>query len=211
MYNIAINFLLVVEVFVAVFIILLVLMQRPKSEGLGAAFGGGMTEGLFGAQTTNVLQKATRWLTGVFFVAALLLSMLYSKSARSDNRSLIQQQLANAPVPKEGNTVNVPVDSNMTQEQLLDLLKKKAAAAGLTTGTSGTSGTQTGSGTNASPSTSGTSPTSGDIQAPPLKLGVPPTTGGSNDAGVKLQTGTAATGADLLHTGTAATPKKNGR
>ena len=31
---------------------LVILMQRPKSEGLGAAFGGAVTENLFGAQTT---------------------------------------------------------------------------------------------------------------------------------------------------------------
>jgi len=40
--------------------LLVILMQRPKSEGLGAAFGGGVTENIFGAQTTNVLVKFHR-------------------------------------------------------------------------------------------------------------------------------------------------------
>jgi len=75
-------------------------MQRPKSEGLGAAFGGGMTDNLFGAQTTNVLQKTTRWLGGIFFAVSLVLSMLYSRQARHTSKSIIQQQLANAPAPK---------------------------------------------------------------------------------------------------------------
>ena len=48
---ILINFLLVVEALVAVLMMLVILMQRPKSEGLGAAFGGGVTENIFGAQT----------------------------------------------------------------------------------------------------------------------------------------------------------------
>jgi preprotein translocase subunit SecG len=57
---------------------LVILMQRPKSEGLGAAFGGAMTENLFGAQTTNVLVKFTAWLAGIFFVITFVLSVLYA-------------------------------------------------------------------------------------------------------------------------------------
>jgi len=95
--SILINILLGFNVIVSLLIILLVLMQRPKSEGLGAAFGGGMTENLFGAQTTNVLANATRWLGGIFFVLTLVLSILYSQ--QSKYKSSISQQLANAPKP----------------------------------------------------------------------------------------------------------------
>ncbi len=57
--SILINLLLVAFVAVSVLLILVVLMQRPKQEGLGAAFGSGMTDQLYGAQTTNVLQTGT--------------------------------------------------------------------------------------------------------------------------------------------------------
>src|ERR1700704_2209022 len=90
MLSIAINILLVIHVLVSLLIVLLVLMQRPKNEGLGAAFGGGMTENLFGAQTTNVLQTFTRYLGGLFFGLTLLLSYLYVK--QTTYRSSIQQQ-----------------------------------------------------------------------------------------------------------------------
>ena len=63
---------------VAMLMMLVILMQRPKSEGLGAAFGGAMTENLFGAQTTNVLVKFTAWLAGIFFVITFALSVLYA-------------------------------------------------------------------------------------------------------------------------------------
>ena len=69
--NILINILLAVYVLVALLMLLVILMQRPKSEGLGAAFGGGVTENIFGAQTTNVLTKATAWLAGLFFFLLL--------------------------------------------------------------------------------------------------------------------------------------------
>jgi preprotein translocase subunit SecG len=77
--NILINVLLVVDMIVALLMILVILMQRPKSEGLGAAFGGGVTENIFGAQTTNVLTKITGWLAGIFFVFTFVLSILYAQ------------------------------------------------------------------------------------------------------------------------------------
>ena len=91
MLPIVINIILVIHVLVSLLIILLVLMQRPKNEGLGAAFGGGATDQLFGAQTTNVLQTITRWLGGMFFALTLLLSILYVK--QGGGRSPIQDKL----------------------------------------------------------------------------------------------------------------------
>jgi len=97
MLPIFINILLVVNVIACILLILLTLMQRPKNEGLGAAFGGGMTENLFGAQTTNVLAKATRVLGGMFLGISLILSILYSYEANSP--SAVQARLAAKPVP----------------------------------------------------------------------------------------------------------------
>jgi preprotein translocase subunit SecG len=95
--SILINILLVIHVLVSLLIILLVLMQRPKNEGLGAAFGGGMTDNLFGAQTTNVLQSGTRWLGGIFFGLTLLLSFLYVRNGSSKNS--VQKALLESGVP----------------------------------------------------------------------------------------------------------------
>lgn len=78
--SILIPILIVFHVAICLLMVLVVLMQRPRSEGLGAAFGGGMTDNLFGAQTTHVLQKFTVWLGGGFFALTLLLAILYSKA-----------------------------------------------------------------------------------------------------------------------------------
>ena len=90
-----INFLLAIYVLVALLMLLIILMQRPKSEGLGAAFGGGVTENIFGAQTTNVLVKFTGWLTGIFFALTFTLSVLYAHKTSRDTglrRELLRQQ-----------------------------------------------------------------------------------------------------------------------
>ena len=83
--NILINVLLAIYVLDALLMVLVILMQRPKSEGLGAAFGGGMTENLFGAQTTNVLTKFTGWLAALFFFLTFFLSILYAHKGNAQS------------------------------------------------------------------------------------------------------------------------------
>lgn len=99
--SILISFLTIVMVVVCLLIVLLVLMQRPKQEGLGSAFGGGMTDQMFGAQTSNVLQRGTVWLAIAFFAISMLLSILISKRNKKDESlgsSLGEGQVAEAPV-----------------------------------------------------------------------------------------------------------------
>ena len=98
--QILINFLLAIYVLVALLMLLVILMQRPKSEGLGAAFGGGVTENIFGAQTTNVLVKFTAWLAGIFFALTFALSILYSHKTSRDTglrQELLRQQTSAQP------------------------------------------------------------------------------------------------------------------
>ncbi|NJL19240.1 MAG: preprotein translocase subunit SecG, partial [Bdellovibrionaceae bacterium] len=76
-------------VFTAIFVIvcilmtLVILLQRPRSEGLGSSFGGGMTESLFGVDTTNVLTKVTIWFACGFFVLTLILAFLSAHRTQS--------------------------------------------------------------------------------------------------------------------------------
>jgi preprotein translocase subunit SecG len=83
--DLAINILSGLFVCVALLMVLVILMQRPKSEGLGAAFGGGVTENIFGAQTTNVLTKITGWLAALFFILTFVLSILYAQKGNSQS------------------------------------------------------------------------------------------------------------------------------
>lgn len=95
--NILINVVLAVDMLVALLMTFVILMQRPKSEGLGAAFGGGVTENIFGAQTTNVLVKFTGWLAGIFFVLTFALGVLYAQHSSSD--SALHKELMGMPTP----------------------------------------------------------------------------------------------------------------
>jgi len=115
--NLLINLCLVLFVLVAALMVLVILMQRPKSEGLGAAFGSGVTENIFGAQTTNVLVKFTTWLAGIFFALTFALSVLYahhSIASSAFRRELMKTQSASQTSPAPAGTKPSPVPSPAT-------------------------------------------------------------------------------------------------
>lgn len=115
--TILINLLLGLEALIALLMMFVILMQRPKSEGLGAAFGGGVTENIFGAQTTTVLTTITTWLAGSFFVLVLLLSVLYAHRGAPDSalrRELMKTSApakAAAPLPPKAAAENAAADA----------------------------------------------------------------------------------------------------
>jgi preprotein translocase subunit SecG len=75
-----IKLVIIAHVVVSALLILVILMQRPKQEGLGAAFGSGATDAVWGARTTDVLQRATVYLGTLFFVFSLVLAILVGKN-----------------------------------------------------------------------------------------------------------------------------------
>ena len=95
-------FLITSLVIVCLLLIVVILMQRPKSEGLGAAFGSGMTDNLFGTQTTHILSRFTVWLGGLFFLLTLVISIAYVKS--SSGPTAIQKQLMQQPAAPKKST-----------------------------------------------------------------------------------------------------------
>ena len=80
--SIFLGILTFVLILVSLFLILVVLAQKAKSDGgMGAAMGGGMAEAAFGADTGNVLSKATINGAIAFFVLAfaLYLGRIYER------------------------------------------------------------------------------------------------------------------------------------
>jgi preprotein translocase subunit SecG len=94
--SIVIPILLTILVIVCILLILVVLMQRPKNEGLGAAFGSGVTENIFGAQTATVLTKATVYLGCTFFAVTLLLTLLTARQSASRRVGLLESEVRKA-------------------------------------------------------------------------------------------------------------------
>ena len=95
--SIILSILIAIHVLVCALMILVVLMQRPRSEGLGSAFGGGITDNVFGSQTTNVLARFTTWMGIAFFSITLLLSILTAKA--NSGKTAVQKKLLSEPIP----------------------------------------------------------------------------------------------------------------
>ena len=110
--NATIDVLLVIYVLDCLFMGLVILMQRSKQEGLGAAFGGGVTDALWGAQTSQVLVKATVVAAVIFFMLSITLARLYSmRESTAPPTSSVQQELeksaALTPAPSATNAAPV--------------------------------------------------------------------------------------------------------
>lgn len=74
------NLLLVVHLIVALAIIVLVLLQQGKGADMGAAFGGGSSQTLFGARgSANFLTRLTSGLAIIFFLTSLVLAFLFTR------------------------------------------------------------------------------------------------------------------------------------
>ncbi len=95
--SILIGILTAVHILVALFLIVLVLMQKSSEQGIGAAFGGGMTETVFGAGTTTALVRMTIWCACLLLATTLILAVLHSHRGRSSG-SLMQRTLSTTPM-----------------------------------------------------------------------------------------------------------------
>lgn len=86
--NIGIYLVFALLLIVCALLLLVVLMQRPKQEGLGAAFGSQMTDQAFGARTTDVLKKGTVLFGTLFMILSLVLGILINRKYASDKSDL---------------------------------------------------------------------------------------------------------------------------
>ncbi len=85
----AANLLLVIHLVLAVTIVVLVLLQQGKGADMGAAFGGGSSQSLFGARGSgNFLSRLTTILVATFFITSLTLAYLYTRAG--EDRSILE-------------------------------------------------------------------------------------------------------------------------
>ena len=74
------NLVAVVFLICAVILVLIVLIQKGKGGGLGAAFGGGLASGILGSKTGDFLTWVTIAMVGVFLTLAVVMAKFYKPS-----------------------------------------------------------------------------------------------------------------------------------
>jgi len=76
--------LIVLHIIAAVFLVVVILMQAGRGEGLSGAFGGGgFTQALFGAHTPTFLTRLTAALATIFLFTSLTMAILASYRGKS--------------------------------------------------------------------------------------------------------------------------------
>lgn len=94
------NILLVIHTLSAVSMVILILLQQGKGADMGAAFGGGSSQSVFGSRgSANFLSRTTAILVAVFFTTSLSLAYLYSK--QSVRQSVISTTPVSTPVEQQ--------------------------------------------------------------------------------------------------------------
>ena len=104
--SILLGILTFVLILVSLFLVLIVLMQKSKDGGMGAALGGGAAEAAFGADTTNVLSQATKYSAILFFVLtlALYLGRIYEHTHAKEAAGSALPAIAVPAAPVTGTT-----------------------------------------------------------------------------------------------------------
>ena len=88
--------LLVVEVLSAFLLVVVILAQKSKDQGLGMAFGSGMGESLFGSRAGNVLTRMTITLAAVFMLTTIVLGVLFARGKSASGS--VMDRAASQPV-----------------------------------------------------------------------------------------------------------------
>lgn len=114
--------LLVLHVALALGITGLVLLQKGKGAGEGAAFGGGASS-VFGASgSSNFLSRATAILATAFFINSLVLAHLAANRDMADSvvdsltAPVVVEEQAPIPVETVDESVPMPVDASSDEE-----------------------------------------------------------------------------------------------
>ena len=78
--------ILVVHLLVALAITGLIMLQQGKGADMGASFGAGASQTLFGSDGSgNVLTRATGWLVALFFATSFGLALIASNAVEPVN------------------------------------------------------------------------------------------------------------------------------
>jgi preprotein translocase subunit SecG len=104
-------FLIVIHVIISCGLILVVLMQSSKGEGLAGAFGGGGLSGaVFGGRgAATFLSKATTILAVLFMVSCIILTIVArGRSTVQTGESAVQRMATEQPVPTQAPAQNQP-------------------------------------------------------------------------------------------------------
>jgi len=101
--------ILMIHVLVAFSLIVLVLLQHGKGASIGAAFGSGASQTVFGSQgSTSFLVKITSVLAAAFFMTSIALNYIATQEYKKDPLQNLSAQVQEVTQKTEESLNQVP-------------------------------------------------------------------------------------------------------
>ena len=109
------SLILVIHVLAAISIIALVLLQQGRGAEMGASFGSGASNTMFGsASALPFLVKVTAVCATIFFITSIALSNLAAHRAHSEVKILQMPEAPAAAAPAKTNTNSSDADAGIS-------------------------------------------------------------------------------------------------
>ena len=129
------SIIIFVHVIAAIAITGLVLIQQGKGADMGASFGSGSSQTIFGSSGSgNVLSKSTSIIAVVFFITSLGLAVVARQQAdlSIEESGLIQNldEITQAPTAIVSEADELPFAEAFTEESLARLSNRKRYSGG---------------------------------------------------------------------------------
>ncbi len=136
------NLIVIVHVLAALGVTGLVLIQHGKGADMGASFGSGASQTIFGSVGSgNALTKSTTWLATIFFITSLVLALFAKQQAAQsiqdsfliENPEQLVQPASEPPAQANPATSDLPVLPAVESQISAEPQAQEAAAESVTT------------------------------------------------------------------------------
>ncbi|MEW6061780.1 MAG: preprotein translocase subunit SecG [Bacteroidota bacterium] len=96
------TFLVLLEIFISIILMVVILLQSSKGGGLAAGLGGSNIGTVFGVRrAADFLSRATTYLAGAFIILALVINLFFLPGKGRTAESVIQSgQPTTVPAPQ---------------------------------------------------------------------------------------------------------------
>jgi preprotein translocase subunit SecG len=103
----------------SVVLTLVILIQKGKGGGLGAAFGGGLASGILGSKTGDFLTWVTISLVSVFLILAVVMAKFYKPTISDFGQGQVRQDQPISPRQQPAEDTGAVTGGNVPDINLL--------------------------------------------------------------------------------------------
>lgn len=121
------QFILLIHMFAAMLIVALVLVQQGRGASVGAAFGSGASQTVFGSKGSgSFLFRVTMSMIAIFFVTSIGLNYMVTRAQKQQQQPVVAPVVPATPVKQTDNNINNIPSSVPAQTTPIDLPVKPA-------------------------------------------------------------------------------------